>query len=195
MLEPKTGRILAASLHQAINELLPTRVEFYESWLSAGHIRKGELGRAHIAAVVSFLRQEGTGYDAVMQRAGQYAADWTTDAVPGFQLALVRRLPESIRVRVVLRMVSRMIRALHGGDGLQTVTGIGAVVVTVDRSFFCDVRELTNAPMCRYYGAALERCLGLFKVPARAQFSLCRATGDNKCELIIQLGEWKTGFE
>ncbi len=35
MSEPKIGRVLAAGLHQAINELMPTRVEFYESWLTA----------------------------------------------------------------------------------------------------------------------------------------------------------------
>ena len=59
MSEPKIGRVLAASLHQSINELMPARVEFYESWLTAVRIRKGELGRARVAAVISFLRQEG----------------------------------------------------------------------------------------------------------------------------------------
>ena len=59
MSESKIGRVLAASLHQSINELLPARVEFYESWLTAVRIRRGEMGRARVAAVISFLRQEG----------------------------------------------------------------------------------------------------------------------------------------
>ena len=82
MSEPKIGRVLAASLHQSINELMPARVEFYESWLTAVRIRKGELGRARVAAVISFLRQEGAEYDAIVDRAGRYAADWMVDALP-----------------------------------------------------------------------------------------------------------------
>ena len=31
MSEPRIGRVLVASLHQAIADLLPTRLEFYES--------------------------------------------------------------------------------------------------------------------------------------------------------------------
>ena len=70
MSEPKIGRVLAASLHQSINELMPTRVEFYESWLTAVRIRHGGLGRARFAAAISFLRQEGAAYDAVVDREG-----------------------------------------------------------------------------------------------------------------------------
>ena len=76
MSEAKIGRVLASSLYQAIDELMPTRVEFYESWLTAGRIQQGELGRARVAAVLSFLRQEGAMYDAVVRRAGRYTVDW-----------------------------------------------------------------------------------------------------------------------
>ena len=104
MSEPKIGMVLAASLHQAIDDLMPTRVEFYESWLTAARIRQGELGRGRIAAVISFLRQEGAKYDAVVDRAGRYVADWTVDALPVVERTLLRRLPRPIRVRVVLRL-------------------------------------------------------------------------------------------
>ena len=34
MSESRIGRVLVASLHQAIADLLPTRLEFYENWLN-----------------------------------------------------------------------------------------------------------------------------------------------------------------
>ncbi len=188
MSEPRIGRVLAASLHQAINELMPTRVEFYETWLSAGRIRKGELGRALIAAVISFLRQEGAGYDAVMARAGRCAADWTVDAMPGVKRAVVRRLPRPIRARVVLRMGARMIRTLHDDARLWARVRRGTAVVTVEGSLFCDVREATDIPLCRFYAAVLEGCLESFDMSAHAELSRCRAAGEGRCELIIQFG-------
>ena len=113
MSEQKIGRVLAASLHQSISELIPTRVEFYENWLTAVRIRQGDLGRARFAAVVSFLRQEGAEYDAIVGRAGRYTADLTVDALPVVERAVLRRLPHPIRVRVVLRLAARMVRGLH----------------------------------------------------------------------------------
>ena len=38
------GRLLVASLHQAIADLLPTRLEFYEAWLNPGGLREGRIG-------------------------------------------------------------------------------------------------------------------------------------------------------
>ena len=191
MSEPKIGRLLAASLHQAINELMPTRVEFYESWLGAARIRQGELGRGRIAAVISFLRQEGAEYDAVVDRAGRYAADWTVNALPVVERTLLRRLPRPIRVRVVLRLAARMVRRLHDGR-LRALVRRDMAVVTLEGSLFCDVREPAGAPLCRFYGAVLERCLESFDMSARVQLSRCRATGDGTCELIIQIGSRET---
>ena len=53
------GRMLVASLHQGISDLMPTRLEFYENWLHATGMRDGRIGLAPLAAVLSFLRQEG----------------------------------------------------------------------------------------------------------------------------------------
>ena len=193
MSEPKIGRVLAASLHQAIEELLPTRVGFYEHWLTAGRIREGTLGRARINAVISFLRQEGAEYDAVAARAGRYTADWTVGALPVVERALLRRLPRPIRVRVVLRMAARMIRGLHGDGRLRAVVRRGTAVVTVAGSLFCDVRDRTSVPLCRFYGAVLERCLESVGMSARAELSRCRAMGDGTCEIIIHIAGRGTG--
>ena len=60
MIEAGIGRLLVASLHQAIADLLPTRLEFYEGWLNTAGLRDGRIGLAPLAAVLSFLRQEGS---------------------------------------------------------------------------------------------------------------------------------------
>ena len=55
MSEPRIGRVLVASLHQAIADLLPTRLEFYENWLNVSGLREGTIGLAPLSAVLSFL--------------------------------------------------------------------------------------------------------------------------------------------
>ena len=64
MNEAGIGRLLVASLHQGIADLLPTRLEFYEAWLNPSGLRDGRIGLARSAAVLSFLRQEGEAVQA-----------------------------------------------------------------------------------------------------------------------------------
>ena len=64
------GRVLVASLHQGISDVLPTRLGFYENWLHAEGLRGGTIGLGPVTAVLSFLRQEGDAYDVITQRAG-----------------------------------------------------------------------------------------------------------------------------
>ena len=123
---------------------------------------------------------------------GRYAADWTIDALPVVARALLRRLPRPIRVRVVVRLVARLIRRLHDDGRLRALVRRGTAVITLEGSLFCDVREPVGAPLCRFYGAVLARCLESFGLSARVQLSRCRATGDGTCELIIHIGGRET---
>jgi hypothetical protein len=65
MTDGVVGRVLVASLHQGLVDLHPTRLEFYEGWLNPSGLRDGRIGLASLAAVLSFLRQEGGPYDLV----------------------------------------------------------------------------------------------------------------------------------
>ncbi len=65
MSEPRIGRVLVASLHQAIADILPTRLEFYENWLNVSGLREGTIGLAPLSAVLSFLRTEGEAYELI----------------------------------------------------------------------------------------------------------------------------------
>ena len=87
------GRLLVASLHQGIADLLPTRLEFYEAWLNPAGLREGKIGLAPLAAVLSFLRQEGEPYRLIAARAGEYSAEWTVAGLPPIQRTIIRAAP------------------------------------------------------------------------------------------------------
>src|SRR5262245_13255610 len=79
------GRVLVASLHQGIADVLPMRLTFYENWLNAEGLRGGTIGLAAVNAVLSFLRQEGVAYRSITSRAGEYTAEWTVETMSSFQ--------------------------------------------------------------------------------------------------------------
>jgi hypothetical protein len=79
MKEAGIGRLLVASLHQGIADILPNRLSFYENWLDTEGLRDGSIGLAPLYAVLSFLRQEGEAYQIITTRAGEYAAEWTVE--------------------------------------------------------------------------------------------------------------------
>ena len=110
MIEAGIGRLLPASLHQAIADLLPVRLEFYEAWVNPAGLRLGRIGLGPLAAVLSFLRQEGEPYRLVAARAGEYAAEWTFADLPASARTLIRVAPPALRVRLVMRVVRSMIR-------------------------------------------------------------------------------------
>src|ERR671921_2798608 len=104
MIEAGIGRLLVASLHQGIADLMPTRLEFYESWLNPAGLRDGRIGLAPLAAVLSFLRQEGEQYHLIAARAGEYTAEWTVADLPALQRTMLRAVPPAIRLRLVVRI-------------------------------------------------------------------------------------------
>src|SRR5476651_603088 len=110
MREAGIGRVLVASLHQAIGDILPTRLGFYENWLNAEGLRDGTIGLAPLYAVLSFLRQEGDPYETITTRAGEYAAVWTVESMPQFERTLIRAAPVWLRGRLLLRLAGRRVR-------------------------------------------------------------------------------------
>ncbi len=96
MSEARIGRVLVASLHQAIADVLPMRLEFYENWLNSSGLREGTIGLAPLSAVLSFLRQEGPAYEEITRKAGVYAAEWTVRSLPTMERRLINVLPDDI---------------------------------------------------------------------------------------------------
>jgi hypothetical protein len=187
MTEAGIGRVLVASLHQGIADILPTRLEFYENWLNPEGLRHGTIGLAPLHAVLSFLRMEGDAYQLITRRAGSYAAEWTVASQSRLGRSLIRRLPAGLRSRAVLRLANRTIRRTYIGTRAIARLRRGEGTVDVRGSLFCGVREAAPEPLCGFYAATFSRFLELYEVPARVGLGECRATGDRACILAISL--------
>src|SRR5437763_17104221 len=116
MREAGIGRVLVASLHQGIADILPTRLGFYENWLNAEGLREGTIGLAPLYAVLSFLRQEGDAYQLITTRAGEYASEWTVQSMSPLRRALIRSAPSWVRSRMVLRLARQLVRSSYRGS-------------------------------------------------------------------------------
>jgi hypothetical protein len=187
MPEAGIGRVLVASLHQSIADLLPTRLGFYENWLSVEGLREGTIGLAPLYAVLSFLRQEGAVYHVIATRAGEYAAEWTVESMPAFGRKAITGLPRWMRKRLVLRLAGRLVRSSYGGSRVVLRIRRGTARVDVRASIFCSVREPVNHPLCGFYAAAFTRLLKLFDLHYTAAIVECRGTGEGSCVMMIPL--------
>jgi hypothetical protein len=186
MSEPRIGRVLVASLHQAIADLLPTRLEFYENWLNVAGLREGTIGLAPLSAVLSFLRSEGEAYALITSRAGEYAAEWTVKSMPAFERRVVAMLPAPLRVRAALRTARTLVRQTYPGSRAIMKLRRGTASVDLRGSLFCEVREASVLPLCGFYAAAIAGVLHIFDLPAEARVSECRAAGGGKgCLMLV----------
>ncbi len=175
MSEPRIGRFLVASLHQAIAELLPDRLEFYENWLSVSGLREGTIGLAPLSAVLSFLRGEGEMYQQAVTRAGEHAADWTVNGLGTIERRLIASLPLRLRTRGALRTARALVRATYPGTRVILRLRSDTASIDLRGSLFCEVREASPRPLCGFYAAAIGRILHRFSVPADVQVETCRA--------------------
>jgi len=188
MSEPRIGRILVASLHQSIQDLLPNRIEFYENWLSSAGLREGTIGLAPLSAVLSFLRLEGDPYHAITTLAGEYAGDWTMAALPPMERRISKLLPTRWRAHTALRVARGLITATYPGTRTVVKSRQGTTTIDIRGSLFCEVRELSSAPLCGFYASAVARVFGAFGLPAEVQVNACRALGtDRGCLLALRL--------
>ena len=188
MSEARIGRVLVASLHQAIADVLPMRLEFYENWLNVAGLREGTIGLAPLSAVLSFLRTEGAAYAEITARAGGYAADWTVRDLPAFERRLIAVLPAPLRARAALRAARLVVRRTYPGTRVITKLKKGKASVDLRGSLFCEVRELSALPLCGFYAAAIKRVLELFSLNADAEVVECRSSGVRRgCMLSVSV--------
>ncbi len=189
MTEAGIGRILVASLHQGIADVLPMRLEFYENWLHPDGLRHGTIGLAPLNAVLSFLRQEGPVYHEICRRAGQYAAEWTVASQWAPRRALLRSMPLFLRSRTVLGLARATLRHTYVGTRVIVRRRKGRATVDVRASLFCTIRDSSPKPLCDFYAAAVARFLELYGVPADTRLGPCRAAGDASCIIAVTIGQ------
>ncbi len=185
MIEAGIGRLLVASLHQGIADLLPTRLEFYEAWLNPSGLRDGKIGLAPLAAVLSFLRMEGEPYGLVAARAGEYTAEWTVADMPAYRRALIRAAPPGFRVHLVMREARAMIRKTYRGSRAIVRWRQGRGAVDIRGSIFCEVRDRVEQPLCEYYASGIRRLMYLFNLDVEIGTDQCRATGAGQCLMTV----------
>jgi hypothetical protein len=189
MREAGVGRVLVASLHQGIADVLPMRLGFYENWLSVEGLREGTIGLAPVSAVLSFLRQEGDqAYQRITTRAGEYAAEWSVQGLPPTERALVNASPNWLRQRLVLRLARRVVLGSYKGSRVLARIGRGTANVELRESIFCTVREPVQQPLCGFYAAAVTRLFLLFELGGHTEVVSCRAKGGASCLLKIVIG-------
>lgn len=181
------GRVLVASLHQGISDVLPTRLGFYEEWLNAEGLRGGTIGVGPVTAVLSFLRQEGDAYGTITSRAGEYAAEWTVDSMSPFQRSMITGAPEWFRARLLLRVARRLVTDCYQASRALSRVRKGIARVDLEGSIFCSVRDRFEHPLCGFYAAMYTRLFALFHLEMPATVVACRAKGESACVLTIPL--------
>lgn len=156
------GRLLISSLHQGIGDLAPTRLEFYENWLSPSGMRDGRIGLAPLGAVLSFLHREGPPLnDQIARRAGVCAADWTFAELSALRRWTIRRLPAALRTRAAMGVTRRLVRATIKRSKVTSRFSGGAGTVEIRSAAFEQLRDPATAPMRVFYAAALQQLLAL----------------------------------
>lgn len=186
MTDDGVGRLLVASLHQSISDVVPTRLEYYEHWLSPMGLREGRSGRAPLGAVLSFLRQEGEAtYTTVMTLAGQHAAEWR-HADGGVGRRAAAWMPKRLRRGSALREVKALLRATYQPLVVTTALKRDTGTVTLDGSVFCALREPWPWPTCAFAASAVTRHLELHGLDATVAIDSCRAlAGSGTCRLLV----------
>lgn len=179
--------MLVASLHQGISDLIPTRLEFYENWLNPTGMRDGKIGLAPLAAVLSFLRQEGEPYTFVTRRAGEYAAQWTFDSLTRAERSVIARLPLMWRARVAMSLAKKVVKRSYGGSRAISSLRRGEGTLTLRGSVFCTVREPFDWPLCVFYSAALAQLLHLVSVEGTVRVHTCLGIGDSACVISVSV--------
>jgi hypothetical protein len=185
MSDAAVGRLLVASLHQSIADLLPTRLEFYESWLNPGGLREGRIGIAPLAAVLSFLRLEGEPYHLITARAGEYTAEWTVGGLPSWRVRLIHAAPPAVRKRLVIGIARWMVRSTYGDTNVRVQWRQWRASIDLRASLFCEVREPVDHPLCEFYASALRKLMALFELDADVITERCRATGAGQCAMSL----------
>ena len=188
MRDARVGRVLVASLHQGIADVLPDRLSFYENWLSVSGLRAGTIGLAPLYAVLSFLRQEGEVYATITSRAGEYAAEWTIQSLSRPRRAVIKAAPRWLRSRLLLRVARQLVRSSYRDSRDVAHMRRGTANIDVRASVFCSVRQPVSRPLCGFYAAAVTRLMEKFNIGARTEVVACRGRGESTCRLHVALG-------
>jgi hypothetical protein len=160
MVDAGIGRLLISSLHQGIADVSPSRLEFYEGWLTPTGMRDGRIGLAPLGAVLSFLhREEPPANQQIVSRAGRHAADWTFEDVSSIRRWYIRRLPTALRTRAALGLSRKLVFATVRQSKMKTQFHGTSGAVDINSALFDQLRDPATIPMRAFYASAVERLM------------------------------------
>jgi len=186
MSEARIGRVVVASIHQALADHIPLRIDFYENYLRPMRLREGRIGAPAFLAALSFLRREGDAWAPVMAKAGRSAADWEFANLSRLRRAWYRRLPAGWRLRLALGMARHLVAQSTPATRAKTALTNGGAVIDIHHSPFCEVRDASALPLCGFYAAAFDRLAELLLLEGRAVPIGCQAMGKPFCRWEFQ---------
>ena len=158
MVDAGIGRLLISSLHQGIADVSPSRLDFYENWLSPSGMRDGRIGLAPLGAVLSFVhREEPPANDLIARRSGVCAADWTYEELSSLRRWYIRRLPLGLRSRAALGLGKQLVLATVRQSKVKRRFEGAAGMVEIESALFNQLRDPATVPMRGFYAAALQR--------------------------------------
>ncbi len=185
MVDAGIGRLLISSLHQGIADVTPNRLEFYEEWLSPKGMRDGRIGLAPLGAVLSFVhREEAPTNDAIVARAGRYAADWTYADLTAFRRWVIHRLPTTLRARAALGLGRRLVLATVRQSRVKTRLAGADGEVDIQSALFDQLRDPASIPMRAFYAAAVAQLLKHCAVQADVDVS---SNGSGAWSLVVKV--------
>jgi hypothetical protein len=189
MVDAGIGRLLISSLHQGIADVTPSRLEFYEEWLSPKGMRDGRIGLAPLGAVLSFVhREEPPANKEIVRRAGRYAADWTFADVSGMRRWFIRRLPTTLRARAALGLGRKLIIATVRASKIKTRLNGSEGEVDIHSALFDQLRDPASIPMRDFYASALARLLAHCAVDAEVDVGVgVHAVQPSAWSLIVKV--------
>jgi hypothetical protein len=176
MVDAGIGRLLIASLHQGIADVSPTRLDFYENWLSPTGLRDGRMGLAPLGAVLSFMQREEPPADRLIpSHAGACASAWAYDGTSAFRKALIGRLPPGLRTRAALGLGRALVLETISRSKVTLRLGQGEGLIEIRSPLFEYLREPSATPMRVFYASAYTECLKLCGVNGLVQVSDAQA--------------------
>lgn len=189
MTEGGIGRLLVASLHQGVADLLPSRQDFYAAWLNPANLRAGRIGLAPLAAVLSFLRQEGLPYTLVTARAGEYAAEWTVGGLSDVKRRLIHMAPPAVRMVLVGWIAGGLVRQTYNSSRMNVRWRSGRGEAVIEGSIFCEVRDPVSLPLCEFYASAIRRLMQMFDLRAEVVIEHCRGVESGHCRIAVVVAQ------
>jgi len=194
MVDAGIGRLLVSSLHQGIADVSPSRLDFYENWLSPAGMRDGRIGLAPLGAVLSFLhREEPPSNDQIATRAGVCAADWTYYELSGLRRWYIHRLPLGLRSRAALSLAKRLVLATVRQSKVKQRMRGNTATIDIDSELCRQLRDPATVPMRGFYVAALQRLCAHCNVDATVQFAGERPGGLSLAVTVNGVGTGPAG--